>query len=103
MSTSLVTDPIYQQLNKILRELMATDEYGVGDRFLTERAICDRFNVSRATANKALSNLVSEGLLQFKKGVGTFVLQKPPEVTSPTIASFTLNTRAAGKIGRAHV
>ncbi|MFN9913156.1 MAG: GntR family transcriptional regulator, partial [Pirellulaceae bacterium] len=43
------------------------------DRFLTEREIADRFGVSRPTANKALASLVSEGLLEFRRGVGTFV------------------------------
>jgi DNA-binding GntR family transcriptional regulator len=52
-----------------LRELLR----GLGERLLTERQICERFGVSRATANKALSNLVSEGVLEFRKGVGTFV------------------------------
>ncbi len=98
MSTNLVTDPIYQQLNKILRELMASDEFKVGDRFLTERSICDKYNVSRATANKALSNLVSEGLLKFKKGVGTFIVSKPVLDASPSIASFTHNARIAGMV-----
>ncbi|HAK47450.1 MAG TPA: phosphonate metabolism transcriptional regulator PhnF, partial [Spirochaeta sp.] len=55
-------DPIYQQLNNELRELLTDDQFKVGDKFLTERMICDRYDVSRTTANKALSNLVSEGL-----------------------------------------
>ncbi|GAB4365646.1 MAG: GntR family transcriptional regulator [Spirochaetales bacterium] len=98
MATRLVTDPIYQQLNKILRELIASEKYKVGDKFMTERMICELYNVSRVTANKALSSLVAEGLLQFKKGVGTFVRSKPKEDPSPSIASFTLNTKAAGMV-----
>jgi len=98
MATGLVTDPIYQQLNKILRELIASDKYKVGDKFMTERMICELYNVSRVTANKALSSLVAEGLLQFKKGVGTFVRSKPKEEPTPSIASFTLNTKAAGMV-----
>lgn len=98
MATGLVTDPIYQQLNKILRELIASDKYKVGDKFMTERMICELYNVSRVTANKALSSLVAEGLLQFKKGVGTFVRSKPKEDPTPSIASFTLNTKAAGMV-----
>ncbi|MGA2480197.1 MAG: GntR family transcriptional regulator [Spirochaetia bacterium] len=91
-------DPIYQQLNGILRRLLASDEFTIGGKFLTERAICGRFEVSRATANKALSNLVSEGLLEFKKGVGTFLKSKPPEEDVQSLASFTRNAIAAGKV-----
>lgn len=73
MPTRLVRSPIYQQLNQLLRDLIREGEFKSNEQFLTERQICDRFNVSRATANKALSNLVAEGVLEFRKGVGTFV------------------------------
>lgn len=90
-------DPIYQQLNGILRRLLASKEFKVGDKFLTERSICQRYEVSRATANKALSNLVSEGLLEFRKGVGTFLRTKPAPNGAQSLASFTGNALAAGK------
>ena len=32
-------DPIYQQLNRLLRQKISSDEYQVGDKFLTERMI----------------------------------------------------------------
>lgn len=89
-------DPIYQQVNKELRQSLATEEYGIGDKFLTERMICARYGVSRATANKALSNLVSEGVLRFKKGVGTFVAEKPYNGKPSSLTSFTENARRAG-------
>ena len=48
-------------------------EYRSCDQFLTEREVAEKFQVSRATANKSLASLVSEGFLEFRKGVGTFV------------------------------
>lgn len=96
-SKRIVKDPIYQQLNRLLRERMSSTEFKTGNKFLTERQICQEYNVSRATANKALSNLVSEGLLEFKKGVGTFIRTKPltsSELSS--LVSFTKNVSAAG-------
>jgi len=65
--------PLYQQLNKVLRKRISEENYTEGDKFLTERAVCEIYEVSRATANKALSSLVAEGILEFKKGVGTFI------------------------------
>jgi GntR family transcriptional regulator len=91
----LVKEPIYQQLNQELRGLLRG--YGAGDRFLTEREISGRFAVSRATANKALASLVSEGLLEFRKGLGTFVRSGPLEVDLRALVSFTDRARAAGK------
>jgi GntR family transcriptional regulator len=93
----LVKDPIYQQLNQALRALLGS-EFKAGDQFLTERQIGQRFEVSRATANKALSNLVSEGRLEFRKGVGTFVRGGDVlDYDLRSLVSFTDKARAAGK------
>ncbi len=93
----LVKEPIYQQLNAHLRTLALSAECPVGSKFLTERQICERFGVSRATANKALSNLVSEGLLEFRKGVGTFVRGRALDYNLRALVSFTDKALAAGK------
>lgn len=69
----LVRDPIYQQLNELLQKLIHEGEFKRGQQFLTEREVSERFGVSRVTANKALSHLVVEGVLEFRKGVGSFV------------------------------
>ncbi len=93
----IVKDPIYQQLNEILRDLIRRGEFVPGAKFLTEREICSRFEVSRATANKALSNLVSEGVLEFRKGVGTFVRGAAEARDFATLNSFSANVAASGK------
>ena len=93
----LVREPMYQQMNEILRVLLKTGEFAEGDRFLTERQIADRFQVSRPTANKVLAGMVSEGLLEFKKGVGTFVCPPPLNYDIQTLVSFTQKVIDAGK------
>lgn len=92
----LVKDPVYLQLNKALRDLIRTGRVALGDRFLTERQISAEFGVSRATANKALSNLVAEGLLEFRKGLGTFLRRHPLDYDLQSLVSFTGKARAAG-------
>jgi len=87
---------VYQQLNQRLR-LLVTREYQPGQKFLTEREIVRRFSVSRATANKALASLVSEGLLEFRKGIGTFVRQTAISYNLRSLVSFTEKARVAGK------
>ena len=96
MDTSLVRAPIYQQLNDRLRAALVR-EYGGGDQFLTEREISESFQVSRATANKALASLVSEGLLEFRKGLGTFVRRDVIAYDVRSLVRFTEKARAAGK------
>lgn len=97
MSTELVRQPMYQQLNEALRRLVSTGEFKTGERFLTEREISVRFEVSRVTANKALSNLVSEGILEFRKGIGTFVRGGVLDYDLRSLVSFTGKAAAAGK------
>lgn len=96
MDTSLVRSPVYQQLNQRLRSALAT-EYRAGDQFLTEREVAEKFQVSRATANKALASLVSEGFLEFRKGLGTFVRRDVIDYDVRSLVSFTEKARAAGK------
>jgi DNA-binding transcriptional regulator YhcF (GntR family) len=96
MDTSLVRSPVYQQLNQRLRSALAT-EYRSGDQFLTEREVAEKFQVSRATANKSLASLVSEGFLEFRKGLGTFVRRDVIDYDVRSLVSFTEKARAAGK------
>lgn len=98
MEMTLVRDPIYQQLHRALRELIRAREFGTGDKFLTEREVSDRFRVSRTTANKALSSLVAEGVLAFRKGVGTFVKGDVLAYDMRSLVSYTDKARAAGKV-----
>lgn len=89
---------MYQQLNQELRRLLRSGPFAQGDRFLTEREVSARFKVSRATSNKALSTLVAEGLLEFRKGVGTFVRGETLDVDLRSLVSFSDRARAAGKV-----
>src|SRR5579872_4711907 len=93
----LVRQPIYLQLNGALRSLLGSGEFKGGAQFLTEREVSQRFDVSRATANKALSNLVSEGLLEFKKGIGTFVRGGVLDYDLRSLVSFTEKASSSGK------
>lgn len=91
----LIRDPIYQQLNQKLRDLLGKSTEG--ERFLTEREISARYQVSRTTANKALASLVNEGLLEFRKGVGTFVRSQRLHLDLERLVSFTAKARGVGK------
>ncbi len=94
--SELVRSPLYQQLNKSLRQLINQDQFQVGDQFFTERQVCEKYDVSRATANKALSTLVAEGLLEFKKGIGTFVKSGVLDYDLQALVSFTDKACTAG-------
>jgi DNA-binding LacI/PurR family transcriptional regulator len=68
--------PQYRLVMGTLGDEIRRGDYRSGRRFLTERAICARFNVSRTTAIRALSDLILEGLLTRQPGRGTFVVDR---------------------------
>ena len=96
MDTNLQREPVYQQLNDRLRVALG-DDYRHGDKFLTEREISEKFDVSRATANKAVAGLVSQGLLEFRRGIGTFVRRDKINYDVGSLISFTEKAKTAGK------
>lgn len=97
MDPSLRRSPVYQQLNERLRSRLASD-YASGDRFLSEREISDTFQVSRATANKVLAGLVSEGILEFRRGVGTFVRSDLNHYDLQSLVSFSQKAKSVSKV-----
>ncbi len=88
--------PLYLQIVDLLHRELAEGHPTVGERFPSERELAERFEVSRATANKILSVLVSEGTLQHRKGVGAFVSQPELEHDLSALLSFTEKARRSG-------
>jgi GntR family transcriptional regulator len=97
-SPRLVRTPVYQQLNQLLRDLIRDKQFTPGAQFLTEREVASRYEVSRATANKAISTLVAEGLLEFRKGAGTFLRGGRIDADLRELVSFTARAEATGAV-----
>lgn len=95
MPKQIYRDPVYKQVSEALVELIAR-EYAAGDRFLSERQVSEQYGISRTTANKALSNLVIDGLLEFRKGKGSFVRRRAPSLNLRRLVSFTEKATEAG-------
>ncbi len=87
----------HQQLTAELRTLVRSDAFPPGSKFLTEREIATRFSTSRPTANKALSSLVAEGLLETRRGAGTYVRETVLDYDLERLVSFTDKAVAVGK------
>ena len=66
--------PLYEQIEKELRNLISKRDYINGKMLPSEMELSDVLGVSRSTIRQAISNLVNEGLLERKKGVGTKVI-----------------------------
>ena len=65
--------PLHVQIQTYIKDMIRSGDLKEGDALLPEREICREQNVSRMTVNKAINQLVSEGLLYRVQGKGTFV------------------------------
>ena len=88
--------PLYYQLKEIIVDSISKGEYGVGDLLPSENQLCKMYNVSRSTSQKALDELVHEGILTRKQGVGTFVAPPRIEQELSNFYSFSDAIKARG-------
>ena len=70
------TVPLHIQAQQILRKLIESDEYKNGKMLPKEIELSQQLHISRNTLRQAINQLVFEGLLVRKKGVGTKVARK---------------------------
>ena len=84
----------YEEIAAYLGELVANAE--PGDRLPSEAELCERFAVSRMTARQAVQLVANEGLIDRRRGAGTFVRARPilRDLGSPL--SFSGSMRARG-------
>src|SRR3712207_6188271 len=73
--------PLYRHVKQELLAAIARGEYVADQPFITQREVCERFDVSTTTAVRALNELVAEGELVRRRGLGTFVAPKPAPAT----------------------
>ena len=81
--------PLYQQVKEALLADIAAGRYSPDRPFITQREICERFDVSHATAVRALNDLATEGHLVRRRGQGTYVAERAP--VKRTIACIVQN------------
>lgn len=71
-----MTSNKYMQIVEALRRDLHTSK--PGQRFLSENQVATRFDVSRPTASRALTELCRDGLVERRVGSGTFVSDNLP-------------------------
>jgi DNA-binding LacI/PurR family transcriptional regulator len=81
--------PLYVQLHDLLARRLRQGEPAPGAPFLSERELVERYGVSSITARRVMAELVREGLIERRNGVGTFVrADAPPKRLALLILEF---------------
>jgi DNA-binding GntR family transcriptional regulator len=67
----------YAQVADELRAAIVAGRLRPGARMPSERALAEKFDVSRATIVSAFHSLRGEGLIESRRGAGSWVCRRP--------------------------
>jgi GntR family uxuAB operon transcriptional repressor len=70
-----LSDRSYQRLATQLLALIAQGEFKLGERLPSERALAERFDVSRTSVREAMIALELQGVVEVRGGSGIYVTQ----------------------------
>lgn len=95
----------YLQLSRHIAAAINDGRLPTGYQLPPERDLAELGNVSRVTVRKAVSELVEAGLIEQKRGSGSFVLGIAPrtEQSLSSLVSFTENMQARGRTSTSEI
>ncbi|EEF22685.1 HTH-type transcriptional regulator frlR, putative, partial [Ricinus communis] len=91
--------PLYQQLQRALRDAIDRGVYGPAEALPAERQLAAELDISRITVRKAIDGLVEEGLLVRRAGSGNFINTRI-EKNFAKLTSFSEDMRSRGRTPR---
>lgn len=68
--------PLYHQLAERLTAAIGSGRFAIGERIPSEHALAETYGIGRPTVRQATELLVRRGVLQRRRGAGTFVAGK---------------------------
>jgi GntR family transcriptional regulator, N-acetylglucosamine utilization regulator len=95
--------PLYRRIETDVRDRIRSGELTPGAQVETEVELMDRYGVSRATVRQALRELVAVGLLEIRRGLGTYVTDRRFEHTIGGFYSFSREIERHGLEPRTRV
>jgi GntR family transcriptional regulator len=88
--------PHYVRIRESLREMIAAGELERGQKLPSEDELATRYGVSRMTVRQGLSDLIDDGLLYRRRGVGTYVALPHVERDHTRLTDFFENSNIKG-------
>ena len=80
-----------QEVAAHIKELIRNEKLKPGDKLPNELELCGLFSVSRPTIREAAKTLVSQGILEIRRGRGTYVSQMPGIAEDPLGLDFIMS------------
>lgn len=96
-------NPLYARVEAALANDIADGILAPGNQLPPEDGLIERFSVSRTTVRKAIENLVTRGLIEIRRGKGTFVVR--PKITQELteLTGFVEDMQAIGRVPTARL
>lgn len=88
--------PLYLQVKQAIEKNIINQSYPPGSQIPTEKILMDTYQVGRATIRMALSELVHEGKITKKHGIGTFVSHAPTALAFEPLISLSYSLKSMG-------
>lgn len=98
-----IVKPLYEQLKERLKSEITEGKLKAGEKLLPELELASHYNVSVITVRRATDELRSEGLLEKRRGKGTFVATTKYQKDLNKILSFSESCRMMGAVPGARV
>lgn len=95
--------PLYAVIKQRIADAIKDGSLKPGDRVPSESELVQQFDVSRMTANRALRELQTAGILVRRAGSGTFVAEPKPIGQLIEIRNIADEVRTRGHVYRARV
>jgi GntR family transcriptional regulator len=89
--------PLYAQLEVVLAAHIADGTWAVGSRLPSEDSLIEQFAVSRTTIRKTIQNLTNSGLIEIRRGKGTFVTQPKITLELTELSGFVEDMQVLGR------
>jgi GntR family transcriptional regulator len=74
--------PLYAQLERAIRFAIATEKLRIGEQLPTVRQLAVELRINANTVAKVYAELERAGVVETRRGVGTFVSARPNEAAS---------------------
>ena len=95
------SSPIYVQIERGIRAAVATGRLPKGGQLPTVRELAVALRVNANTVAKVYSELERNGVLETRRGVGTFVAEAPPPHPQERVSQKALRDFAARVLAEA--
>ena len=89
--------PLYARVEAALAAEIAAGILPAGSQLPTEDRLIERFTVSRTTVRKAVENLVARGLVEIRRGKGTFVTEPKLTQALTSLSGFVEDMTELGR------